>query len=997
VFGLITVLFPGSILADSLEEDFRNPPLGNGPYVWWHWMGANYSKEGITKDLEAMKASGIGGATVFNISSMVGKAQLPTENLPWPDRTYRSPAYWEHLKHAAKEADRLGLELGIHNCPGYSTTGGPWIDEERNMQRLVWSETKVQGGQQVSQLLPVPEITPFKGWSSRGLPERKLTFYRDVVVLAVPADVQQIKLEEVVDLTEKMDSDGTLRWNAPKGDWLVCRLGHAPIGTGTHPVPDELLGKSLEADKLSAEQTIFHWNEVIEPMKKHLGPWLGKSVRHQLLDSYEAGRQNWTPGFREIFIERKGYDPAPWLVSFGLSSSVDRKRVKPQRIIESKDLTARFEWDYQDVINALFYENGWKPAAKMLHEAGMDLQFEPYGNAPFSQFDGAAIADVPMVEFWIDRPFKVNSRIISAAQAAGRRVVGAEAFTGFPQTCNWVEDPAMFKNYTDQAYASGVNRLVMHHWVHQPFESQYKPGMGMGWWGTHFNRHQTWFEPGKAYFKYASRCQTMMQHGEAVSDCLAVEESLLFNNRMQNTDSISTRAFLGDAEVVDGKIVLPSGRTYPLLVISGGHIMEPEVAEKIKRLVAEGATVLSLKPKRSPGLKNYPECDADLQRIADEVWGSGKENHYGKGFVSTDLNIDARLKAMGILPDFQVFPASEKDVKIYHRNDGEADIYFIANSAKARKEVTVRLRVSGKQPELWQAEDGSTAPVAIWHEEGGLTEIPLKLNSEESVFIVFRKPAPTQDHPASIQIAEGTKPSESLQLVGTEGGGMEVRASDPVEGSIVYASGKKAAFKLTPDESDEVDGEWNVSFAPGMDAPEKITFPELVAWNKHKLPAINYFSGTAVYTKSIEVDGKKLKGRRVVLDLGEMHDIAEVIVNDVNVGVLWYPPFRADITEALKSGKNQLEIKVTNTWPNRLIGDEQEPVDSEWGKDMGDAGRPVKAYPDWFINGEERPSKGRKCFVLWSYFRKDSPLYPAGLIGPVRLVSEDTQAFPVCK
>ena len=123
--------------AATLEEDFQNPPDSARPGVFWHWMGANFSKDGITKDLEAMKAAGIGSAVIFNLSSAVQESQSPTLNLPWPDQTYRSPKYWDALRHAAAEADRLGLEIGLHNCVGYSATGGPWIDEERSMQRLV--------------------------------------------------------------------------------------------------------------------------------------------------------------------------------------------------------------------------------------------------------------------------------------------------------------------------------------------------------------------------------------------------------------------------------------------------------------------------------------------------------------------------------------------------------------------------------------------------------------------------------------------------------------------------------------------------------------------------------------------------------------------------------------------------------------------------------------------------------------------------------------------
>ncbi len=259
-----------------------------------------FRKEGITKDLEAMKAEGIGGATIFNLSSAVQESHAPTLNNPWPEQTYRSPAYWEAIKHAAAEADRLGLEIGLHNTVGYSTTGGPWIDEERSMQRLVWSDTIVTGGTTLRVKLKKPVLVADEGWGKTG---RKISFYRDVTVLAVPAGEKEIKLSEVLNLRDKFNSNGELDWKAPAGKWVVYRIGHASTGRPPHPVPDDLLGKVLEVDKMSVEQTEFHWKNVLDPVKEHLGEYLGKSFKHMLIDSYEAGNQNWTPQFRDEFIK----------------------------------------------------------------------------------------------------------------------------------------------------------------------------------------------------------------------------------------------------------------------------------------------------------------------------------------------------------------------------------------------------------------------------------------------------------------------------------------------------------------------------------------------------------------------------------------------------------------------------------------------------------------------------------------------------------------------
>jgi hypothetical protein len=596
-------------------------------------MGPNFSHSGITKDLEAMKDAGIGGATIFNITSAVQISHAPTLNNPWPEQTYRSPAYYEAIRFAASEAQRLGLEIGLHNTVGYSTTGGPWIDEERSMQRLVWSRTLLSGGKELNVLLPKPVFVADEGYSFTG---RLISFYKDIVVLAVPSGKSTISLDEVVNLTAEFDTIKGLKWKAPSGEWTIYRIGHASTGMPPHPVPDDIIGKVLEVDKMSVEQSEFHWNSVIDPLKEYVGEYMGKTFKHMLIDSYEAGFQNWTHGFREEFIKRKGYDPIPWLASFSQMVG-NGKLIDDQRIIEDEDQTARFEWDYRDLIMQLFHENGWAIGNKILKDNKLDLQFEPYGGPKvggqlINTARGVALSDIPMAEFWTSGNVRINPMVTSAARAAGKTVVGAEAFTGSPQVSQYTEDPAFLKPFADKVFAQGINRLILHHWVHQPFDDRYQPGMGMGWWGTHFSRHQTWFEPGKAFFSYLARCQVLLQYGEQPADYLSVDKLVGFSDLISMTDFINENIV-----VEDGRIILPSGRKYPFIVMAGEGVMLPEVARKIKHLVSEGATIVSAKPFKSPSLKDFPKCDEELQRLADEVWGTSTSNNYKKGFIFTKL------------------------------------------------------------------------------------------------------------------------------------------------------------------------------------------------------------------------------------------------------------------------------------------------------------------------------------------------------------------------
>ncbi len=1030
-------LFDFAAAQSSLESDFLNPPVKTRPYVWWHWMGSNFSKEGITKDLEAMKASGIGGATIFNLASAVQESHKPTLNNPWPDQTYRSPKYWEALKHAAAEAQRLGLEIGLHNTVGYSTTGGPWIDEEKNMQQIVSKSVTVDGGKRVSLQIPRPDPTTYRGYGNTGL---SFGFFKDIAVLAVPAsgDIDHTK---TIDLTSLFE-DNRLDWDAPAGKWQIIRLCHAPTGATPHPVPDELIGKTLEVDKMSLELNRFHWDTVIEPMKQHLGPYLGKSFKHFLIDSYEAGAQNWTPDFRKEFQQRKGYDPLPWLVTL------------QNRTVGNKELTERFQWDFKDVASTLYYENGWLTGVGKMKAVGMDLQFEPYGG-PFDLVEGAALADIPMGEFWTGKAGGINGMIAAAARAAGRTVVGAEAFTGPPPLSKWTETPAFLKESADGTYVSGANRLILHHWVHQPFDDRYKPGMGMGWWGTHFNRHQTWAKDGTAFFQYLGRCQALLQSGETPSDFVSVGKS-------QGSDVISWRELRSGLKVRDGRIVVSSGRSYPFLGIPhDGRMLHADV-KRIAELLEQGAVIVCAKPTGSPGLAGYPESDAEVR--SSPLWNDGAVRTIGKGRLYTKGDVGAAIRDFKIAPMIQFSGASS--VAGTARQTKDSTLFFVANRTDAPTSFTASFRIDARRPELWDAEDGSIRPAPVWRQKNGRTEVDLTLDRHRSVFVVFRNSESPVDHvvsvvsqsahdgaleiikarfgspdgdrwmdvteklsqfsakgalhlastspgvlggdPASnivkqleveyrldgkthtVTVAEG-KPlklgtpdqGHALQLSAAADGSVTVSSRSATRGEIVFASGKRQPLELpAPAAPSELKGPWNVVLDSPVEETRKLVLPKLEDLAGHSNTPVRFFSGTAIYSKQFEISNLISP---MTLDLGKVHDLARVTLNGKDLGVLWQSPFTLDISSALKTGNNQLTIAVTNTWHNRLVGDEQFPADFEWGEDRGERGHAMKAYPDWFLKNQPRPEKNRKCFAVWYYHRKDTPLLPTGLLGPVTL------------
>lgn len=773
-------------LTELARQFVSQPATRYRPYVWWHWMGSNFSKEGITKDLESMAESGIGGATIFNLASAVQESHTPIGNNPWPERTYRSKAYWDAMKHAASEAKRLGLKIGLQGTAGYSTTGGPWITEERGMQMVVSTKKKVAGGQKINVKLerPVPPI--YSGWGSPRIPA---TYYQDIAVMAVK-DKEQISESDVLDISACMDKDGTLSWDAPAGNWTVVRLGYAPTMSNPHPLPDELIGKALEADKMSEEQSVFHWTNVLQPLKDNLGEYLGNSFDHILIDSYEAGKQNWTKNFKSDFISIKGYDPIPFVALMESGCSNDK--------IE------KFKKDYNEVIRKLFMEKGWMVGKRMINEAGLDFYWEPY-SGQFDTYAGVGLADLPMGEFWTGGSGAISDVIVKAAADYGKKIVGAEAFTGSPSISQYTEDPDFLKPFADGSFVSGANRLFLHHWVHQPFDDRYQPGMGMGWWGTHFGRNQTWIKPGKAFFTYLSRCQMMLQQGK---------------------------------------------------------------------------------------------------------------------FVSTDR-------------------------AVLHRTSADAEIYFIINASDSCLDKEYAFKRDAKAvPELWDAYGGVIMKPARWRKQNDSVYVRLALHPHESMFVVLPKTAERKYQKAKEYLVEKTN-------------------------------------------YEAIEGDWDVEFCPKLLPSFEMTLEKLVDFSTSDDERIKYFSGTAVYRNKFAVSKKQLSGKkRFLLDLGRVNDIVEVRINGEHSLVLWYPPYQADVTDYIHEGENHIELHVTNNWANRLIGDEQYPADFEWGDDRGERGHAMKSFPDWFLKNQERPEKNRIGFSIWYYHRKDSPLQPAGLCGPVRLVEQ---------
>lgn len=509
----------GFAAAPDPETSFLKPPQDAKPGVWWHWMGSNVSREGITRDLEAFKEGGIAAATIFGMADVCTPWAGHIENSPNDGLLAFTDPWWKLVRHAAAEGKRLGIDVGIHNCPGYTSTGGPWITPELAMQQIFQSRTEVEGGKPFSGVLPKPEIDPRgdilfpmvnkeTGAVEKPIIEGRKTYWRDIAVLAVPAE-GVIGKDSVIDLTKEMDASGKLRWTPPAGGkWAIHRFGHTTMGALTQPNQWEIMG--LECDKMSEKAVIFHLQHVIGNLKKHLGPLLGTGLQHVLLDSYEAGTPSWTPLMPQEFQQRRGYSLKEFLP------------VLAGRVVGSDADSAKFRADFDRTIADLYRDVLFKVMDRMLRAEKLRFVCEPYGG-PFHTGEVAPHVGRVMTEFWAANRFNatVQGGIMNAGDGKLHNILEAEAFTGAPDQCSWTETPGWLKTVGDEAYLMGINRFILHTNPHQPWEDRFKPGVTMGQWGTHFGRTQTWWEPGKAWLAYLARCQALLQWGERVPESAA--------------------------------------------------------------------------------------------------------------------------------------------------------------------------------------------------------------------------------------------------------------------------------------------------------------------------------------------------------------------------------------------------------------------------------------------------------------------------------------------
>jgi len=844
---------------EKLSAEFKDPPSYSRPGAFWCWLNGNMSREAISRDLREMSEKGMGRAEIWDVAAV----NNPDNYIP-AGPAFLSDSSVALIKYALDEGKKYGIKTGMVGSSGWNA-GGPWVEPEWASKALYYSEVLIKGPVKKKINLLFPEVPNGCPKDVNGKP----LFYKEVAVLALPYNENKTlnSSKEIVDLTERF-SGGMVHVDLPAGDWLIMRFVCSNNGQRLI-VPSPNSG-GLFIDFLDPRSTRKHLKHFMERLGINPGENSKGSLSYLEFDSMELAEGiAWTDSIPEIFKEMRGYDLSrylPVLAGWSINGETDR-----------------FLYDWKKTISDQLIFSHYTTGRKFLKEYNIDLVAEAGGpgpptwsTCPVDALKALGNVTVPRGEFWVrHRSIFLVKEVSSASHIYGKNIVDAESFTTWRR---WKDSPYDLKKIVDRAFCEGLNCVTFHTFASTNPEDGL-PGRTYHA-GSDINSANTWWNKSKPFMDYISRCSYMLQQGLFVADACyyygdqapnfypvyhVVPEKIIpeslgkgYDYDVVNSDVILNRMF-----VKNGRIVLPDGLSYSLLVLPDQDFIPLEVLSKLEEMLKDGAIVIGRKPTEVPYLNNYSADNIELSKLVNRMW----ESNNAEGRVISKLTEREVLSAKGIDPDFNHDLPSVLD--FIHRQSGETDIYFIRNTSGELYSGNCSFRVTHKYPELWDPSTGKQVRLEKFTERDGRISIILDLDPCASVFVVF------------------TENKRSISVI-----------------PKISAGNKKSM---------NIDGSWRVTFPKGWGAPPEASFNKLISWTEFESEGIKYFSGTACYYKTISIQEEDIKNyQRIELSLGEVCDLAEVYLNGKSAGILWKEPYRLDITELVQAGEN--ELKIDDNW-----------------------------------------------------------------------------------
>lgn len=915
--------------SDVLREGFKNPSGTARPKVYWWWLNGHTDSTLLKEELRSIKAAGLGGVDIFEIGFRP-YGQVPAGPAFMGDESLNT------IVMAIEEATKLGLEVGLNLASSWNA-GGSWVTPQHAAKSLYVSKISVNKPGQQSIKVPFPDVPKVDGKGKELLIEfganGKPVFRQEVALLAIPSKpgAKHLDPTQIVDVSRYFDpKTDVLDWKVPPGTWEIRRYVCSNSGDPLLLPSPNSIGPII--DHFDSTATEMHFMYFIDRLKPRLGDFRKTALKNLYLASFEAKNSVWTPTLADKFKALNGYEIDKFLPYIFDKNAFDLAT------------TARFKQDFNLTLSELMINNHYRKGKEIANRYGLNLISEsggpgpPLHNVPVEAIKALGALDVPRGEFWIDHErldetkdsidlLMLVKEVAAASHLYQRGITELEAFTSF---LNWQVGPGDMRPVGDRAFCEGMSRVVIHGFTHNPTRDDFPGNVYAA--GTHFNVKNTWFAKAKPFVEYLSRISHVLQKTDFFADVL-----YYYGNEVPNFGTPKNSRFavgsgydyelintekLMELRVENGMLTLPYGAKFKVLVLDEIVGEAPAILRKMDELAKDGAIIIGGKPF-----------------LAAPVLEILQKNNVRPDFDYPDKG-SARLDYM---------KASQPLLDFIHQQEGNRDFYFVRNTSSETVARLCSFRQTGKVPELWNAVTGEIVPISVFNQKQDYIEVPLTFGPHDSYFVVFQP-----EKRASVYQSTSSKTNHP-PLFSYTTNGLEFLENGTYELRGLSKT-KKVDHAI---QSQRIKGPWSLRFTKNWGAPEKATFPELISWTESQDKNIRHYSGTGTYTKNFDYQKPKSQGARVYVDLGKVGKVAELRLNGQSLGIRWTPPYRYDITDAVKSGENSLTIEIANTWANRIIGDVNE------GENYTKTNLKVRGSLE----------------LLWS----ETPLLPSGLMGPVEI------------
>lgn len=959
---------------ESIKDAFLNPPSEARPKVYWWCLNGNIDTLTAKEEIKAMKEAGISGFDLFEIGVQgQDKTQIPGGPSFMDDESLQL------IKFVIDQADKNGMSVGLNLASSWNA-GGSWVKPEHAGKSLYYSENEIEGNATELKIkLTFPEISfprnsLIGGTGKSMIPFRedgKPEYYEEIAVLAIPPLTTNMKTDtmKIVDVTPFFNPETeVLTWKAPAGNWRICR--YVCSNSGQQVVLPSPFSKGLTIDHFDAEAVEFHLNYFIDKLQSVLGDFRKTALKSFYLASYEARGFVWTSTLPQEFKNLNGYEIRKFLPIFFSPEMFD------------KETAEKVERDFKKTLSELMINNLYKKSKEICNRYGLKINSEaggpgyPLYNGPAEPLKAQGSIDIPRGEFWINHSrfyadgndsidiLRVVKETAAASHIYQKGIVEMEAFTSF---MHWQEGPIDMKPFGDRAFCEGMDKVVFHGFSHNISGSGF-PGY-VYYAGTHFNNKRVWWTKAKPFIDYLSRISAVFQktdfqadvvwyYGDKVPNSATPKNTHFYVGPGYDYEVINTEILLDSLTVNNGKIVLSNGAEFSLLVLENENNVNSKVLQKLNQLVAQGAVIIGQKPTKVDNIT----AEDENKRLIDSLWfdasTAGMTHIDPKGKINFGITPLEMLQIIDVKPDIDYSDKDQEWVDFIHFAKNDVDFYFIRNTQNKWISRNINFRQQNKSPEMWDPVSGNILPLPIFDQTDRYIKIPITLPPYGSYLIVFQKSALS---PKFNVISEN---NSNPKIEYTPEGIIFLQEGD------YELSGKNGSMTVKNNIlAYTIDAPWDVSFAEGWGAPEKVSFPELISWTDSEIEGVKYYSGTATYKNRFRFNDSPTANQKVYLNLGEISKVGDVWLNGQHLGISWTEPHRFDITDVINQGENSIVVEIANTWSNRLTGD------ALTGKDFTNTNIKTTMVP------APTMETGDQTRYPWA----EVPLIKSGLLGPVTI------------